>query len=107
MRVLTWVRQGHSPARPWDYSFDATNGSPDITFLRGYTNDQAGYHFHYEMTNGYCRPVVASYEIDETNKTIGAIGFVLQQIGFNCNQNYSPDWAGKGGNKILINQRLR
>ncbi len=91
----------------WHYQFDPTNEYSSISFFRGYTNGLRSYDFRYEMTNGYCRPIVGDWEIDETNKTFAAISFILGQISITYTEIYAPDWAGLNGNIIFVNQRIR
>ena len=55
---------------------------PDVDFFYNSPRDIREYTFGYDYTNQYARPYILTNDVDETNKTLAAIAFILQEIGF-------------------------
>jgi hypothetical protein len=92
------------------YVFPKTNRDnvewDDVVFCTDSTNEVESYHFRFEITNGFTRPIVYLDGVQgDTNRIFAALDFVFGQIGIKTGQWPKSDLAGSAHFGIFVNPK--
>jgi hypothetical protein len=83
---------------------EMTDKWDDVTLVCNTSTNPFNYGFHYELTNGFTRPIIAENEVGDTNVIYSALAFCLHQIRINVNCEQAA-WMASNQCEFIVRQK--